>query len=373
MLLSKFAKEIAILGMMVAKAVSLSPQTRTLFNNIEDAQPGSPEPEHWLHRRQKSDLTSGTITITVAPDEICGFDSNDYDYYCDTLTRCSWESGEINNMFCDLTEITLGCLDRTYALDPDYCDSDCFSNKYYKLCTATSAPVCEEWQLGDDITAWLCRPSSTKVYLDSTRSRKPRDFKTVVLVDGTTITTWPDTEATPDTEAAPDNKATPETEIPKGTSPVLGTSAPTDPPEEEETDRPEPTQTPPRPDGVNVGAVVGGVIGGLAVISLTVLGIIFIRRRTRTRPSTDDPPTGTDAQSTVPDMRSVVSSPTLNQPYSPTTNSPIYPHGDGMPPQAVYQHPDSHIAASPGHLSASTHELAGWAGDGQARSSPGIK
>ncbi|KAH6899608.1 hypothetical protein B0T10DRAFT_541982 [Thelonectria olida] len=66
-----------------------------------------------------------------------------------------------------------------------------------------------------------------------------------------------------------------------------------------------------------VGAIVGGVVGGLAVIALTVLGVIgilFLRRRKRneTAPSGPDPGLAPQShnQSTMPDPMNTMASPT---------------------------------------------------------------
>ncbi|RFN48857.1 hypothetical protein FIE12Z_6912 [Fusarium flagelliforme] len=75
---------------------------------------------------------------------------------------------------------------------------------------------------------------------------EPREFRTVVAVNGTPVSTF----------------------ITSSTAPQP--TAPTDPTNEETTS---PSHEP------HVGAIVGGVLGGLAIISLGVLGILLYRRK----------------------------------------------------------------------------------------------
>lgn len=131
MFLHRFAKTIAIVDVLAAKVNSLAPKTLTSFNNLEHARLRSEEPERGLRRRQYDDnLTTGTITVTVAPDETCGFDDQSYRYTCPPSTACSWELDSIADVFCGLEEILTACLDRIDAIDTDICDDDCYWDDY---------------------------------------------------------------------------------------------------------------------------------------------------------------------------------------------------------------------------------------------------
>lgn len=125
MLLCRFAKVIAVLGGLIGKSLSISPRTRTFPDTPGDPGSGYLKVNHGLQRRENTHLTAGTITITVAPDPTCGFDVRHEVVTCPISKRCSWESGQINNVFCDLRYIKTTCLDSTDALDPDRCDLDC--------------------------------------------------------------------------------------------------------------------------------------------------------------------------------------------------------------------------------------------------------
>lgn len=175
---------------------------------------------------------------------------------------------------------------------------------------------------------------------------EPRDFTTVVLVDGSPVTSWT-------------NGISP-------TGPSRGTITVTSQPSQA-------TETKPPPPGVNVGAVVGGVFGGLAFVSLVVIGVMLILRRNRKTAAPRDPLPDYVTQSNMPHAKAMAGSPTLTQPYSPTLRSPVQSQHGGMAPQVVGQYPEAYGTVSPSHQSMSTHELAGGVGDHQAGSSPRMK
>jgi hypothetical protein len=179
---------------------------------------------------------------------------------------------------------------------------------------------------------------------------QPRDFTTVVLVDGNPVTSW--------TNAVTMDPST--TSTTRRTATVTGESTET-------------TQTKPPPPGVNVGAVVGGVIGGVAFVSLVVIGVTLFLRRKREKAEPNDSLPDYAIQSNMPDAKAMAVSPTITQPYSPTLISSIEPQNGGIPPPAFYQHPEPYGTASPGHQSMEAHELSGWVGGHQSGSSPGAK
>ncbi|WAO94640.1 Hypothetical protein NCS54_01223200 [Fusarium falciforme] len=350
MLLRRFAKTIAIVDILAAKVNSLTPQTLTSFNNLDYARLRSEEPEQGLRRRQYDDyLTTGTITVTVAPDEICGFDDWSSAYHCPPSTACSWELDSIANVFCGFEDILTTCLDRIDAIDTDICDDDCYWDDYILKCTKFSSPYCVELYFGD-ITAWGCSDSRTSETIYSTDDGVPREFTTIVFVDGTPSMVWVDT--------------------PIAESPINDPIETFETTTTEEPIETEPAPPPPPHPGLNVGAVVGGVVGGLAVISLTILGILYILRRNRRRDQSHGSLPESTAHSSVPDTK-VVGSPTITQPYTPRTMSPIQPQNDATLPQTAYFNHDAVEAATSDHLSASTHEFGGLVGDRQYASMPG--
>ncbi|WAO94651.1 Hypothetical protein NCS54_01224300 [Fusarium falciforme] len=350
MLLSRFAKVMAVSEGLIGKAISIAPRTRTFPDSVGDPGSGYLRLDHGLHRRENSRLTAGTLTITVAPDPTCGFDVNEESVTCPSSKRCSWESGRIDKVFCDLRYIRTACLDRTDALDPDLCDLDCIEDTNTLLCVESSFPYCLPVEFSGSISQWICHSTSSFLVLFSTLDMQPRDFTTVVLVDGNPVTSW--------TNAV--------TMDPPTTSTTTRTVTVT----KESTGT---TQTKPPPPGVNVGAVVGGVIGGVAFVSLVVIGITLFLRRKREKPEPNDSLPDHAIQSNMPDAKAMAVSPTITQPYSPTLISSIEPQNGGIPPPAFYQHPEPHGTAGPGHQSMEAHELSGRVGDHQSGPSPGAK
>ncbi|RSM14169.1 hypothetical protein CDV31_005505 [Fusarium ambrosium] len=344
MLLSRFTKVIAVLG-LIGKAISLAPRTLAPPESLGDLDSGHLGLDHGLHKRENSRLTSGTLTITVAPDPTCGFDTNQDVVTCPSSKRCSWESGRLDNVFCDLRYIRTACLDRTDALDEEICDLDCLDDVNTLRCVESSFPYCLPVEFSGSISQWICHSISSFVVLFSTRDMEPRDFTTIVLVDGNPITSW--TNAIPSAPTSTRRTITVTREV-------------------SETAKPKP-----KPPGVNVGAVVGGVIGGIAFVSLVVIGILLILQRKREKAESNESPLPDyTAQSNVPDAKTMASSPPLAQPYSPTPVSPIESPTGGMPPPVFYQHPEPYGIASPGYQSMNAHELGG---DHQAGSPPGAK
>ncbi|KAM6516466.1 hypothetical protein FALCPG4_014649 [Fusarium falciforme] len=238
------------------------------------------------------------------------------------------------------------------ATDTDICDDDCSSDDYTLKCTESSSPYCAEWYF-EGITAWVCSDFQTSETIYSTYDGEPREFTTIVFVDGTPSEAWVNPIFTPITDSAIAD--------PSETFETITTEDP------RET---EPAPPPPPPPGLNVGAVVGGVVGGLAVISLTILGILYILRRNRRRDQSHGSLPESTTHSSVPDTK-VAGSPTITQPYTPRTMSPIQPQNDAALPQTAYFNHDAVEAATSDHLSASTHEFGGLVGDRQYASMPG--
>ncbi|KAK4445896.1 hypothetical protein QBC34DRAFT_383812 [Podospora aff. communis PSN243] len=70
---------------------------------------------------------------------------------------------------------------------------------------------------------------------------------------------------------------------------TTSTPSPPPPPGSPATATPTPTPVPAPGNSTPVGAIVGGVIGGLAVIGLIILGLFYINRRSKNKPEPDPP------------------------------------------------------------------------------------
>jgi hypothetical protein len=200
--------------------------------------------------------------------------------------------------------------------------------------TYSDEPYCQPMQLGVGMSTWECGSSLLKRYYSSSRSKVTRYFSTVVLVDGSPNETWINIFKVPSSGILPEIAPI---------IPQLVTA--------------QPSGNPPPPK-VNVGAIVGGVVGGVAVICLTILGALMIVRRNRSQPAAHDPLTVSTVQPKAPDTATVAGAPAVMQPYSPSsTTSPVQPHEAGMPPPGAYTAPNAPAIATSGHVNTSAHEL----------------
>ncbi|KAH7242905.1 hypothetical protein B0J15DRAFT_565816 [Fusarium solani] len=248
------------------------------------AEPGTESwrSDHEFRRRQDGesleDLISGTLTLTIAPDETCGFYGNGPTYYACGGSACTWESGTINRMFCGWDNLETACFDKT-----DTCDNDCLKG-YSRQCTGSIYTVCELVYLGEGIYGHNCVDTKVGLTLNTARGREPGDFTTMVVVNRSQV------------------------------SLIVGD------------------------DGkVEIGAIVGGVVGGLAVVGLTIgfLGFMCLRRRNHQVNTTSPNPAYHDQQ----------------QPYTPEakgtpfdrlrrlvggSNPPVELPGDTVPPNMAY-------------------------------------
>ncbi|EMT64371.1 hypothetical protein FOC4_g10010869 [Fusarium odoratissimum] len=180
-----------------------------------------PRPRRLARKRdvdELSQLTSGTLTVTVAPDPTCGFTNNDEAVWvCPGGRPCTWEKGQINRFWCAWQQIYTTCLDSTAIFDPAICNSECRTNTRNAIagCPSSEKPFCVTLELGNGIFSYGMTASAT--------------------VEASSSSTQISTSAT---------------------------SIPGDSP--------------------NVGVIVGGVVGGLGVIGLVALGLfglILLRRR----------------------------------------------------------------------------------------------
>ncbi|KAM5526577.1 hypothetical protein FOXYSP1_21019 [Fusarium oxysporum f. sp. phaseoli] len=285
-----------------------------------------PLPPRLARRRGADEVTSGTLTVTVAPDATCGFNGDgDPVWVCSGGRPCTWEAGEINRFWCGWARLITTCYDSTAYLDPAICNSECRANTRNAGCYVASQPICVELRLGDGILSYGCNTAAIDENFDSTPYMKPRNFNTVVFVDGFSETQWASDLEITTTGATTKSvltittlSATEESSYPTETS-TFATSSPG--------------------RGPNVGPIVGGVVGGLAVIGLLVMGIfglMLLRRRRDSAATPSELNSGLAPQpeirSELPDKTQFVGSPTQAGAYGVSTG---YPNGPltSPPPQ----------------------------------------
>ncbi|KAM0398637.1 hypothetical protein ACHAO7_004191 [Fusarium culmorum] len=279
-----------------------------------------------LGKRQASSTVETTLTVVVSPDSTCGFLSGSPGnaITCANGAQCSWELAHITAIVCG-TAAHLQCFDRDYALNTESCDDVCQENTYNLLCTDRSAPYCGTYAYPSGIRAFKCS-SRTMARFQSVsftyNNQDDRTFSTTTLVlDANTPLNPTETDTSP-----------------------TGNEEPTDTSNPNGSSEPKPTETTDTGGGgggskTNVGAIVGGSIGGFLVLSLLVLGVLWVLRKNRRN---ENPPPVQQVQPAVVPQNNIPqtpgdSVPPMNQNYpkpgvaSPTTTEW---HGSTMTAQS---------------------------------------
>ncbi|RGP81630.1 hypothetical protein FLONG3_230 [Fusarium longipes] len=215
-----------------------------------------------LGKRQASTTVATTFTVVISPDSTCGFLSGSPGnaITCSNGDLCSWELAHVQAIFCGTTA-HLQCLDREDALNTELCDDVCRENSYNLLCTDSSAPYCGTYAYQSGVRAFKCSSSSmTRAQSVSFiyNNQKDRSLTTTIFDSDATDVTLSDLDTVESTSTLPKSSTTQE---------------------------PEPTETTDTSSGggskTNIGAIVGGSIGGFLVLSFIVLGLIWFLRRNK--------------------------------------------------------------------------------------------
>ncbi|EKJ70349.1 hypothetical protein FPSE_09566 [Fusarium pseudograminearum CS3096] len=280
-----------------------------------------------LVKREDTSSSIDPIIVTIAPDETCGF------------------------------------LSGRPAL-PITCENQRPYNPLYLLCTNESAPYCGTYEFPQGIEDYRC--SSTPATRVSTASftyigQENANFVTTTLNVAESVSQSSSTES----ESTASNSST----IPSSTSPPSDTS---------------PSKSPPSSKS-NLGAIIGGAVGGFAALSLVLFGIAWFLRQSRKKnrqsiqvnPMEQDPLS--DPNIGKPDPRSPVPSDwrgstvtALSSPYSASPqvwmNHPMSPSAQSDMSQAMSPTLGEHLAyemsgesAQPPHEMGDTrvYEMAG--------------
>ncbi|KAM5342765.1 hypothetical protein ACJ41O_013731 [Fusarium nematophilum] len=220
-----------------------------------------------------------TATLTIAPDETCGFLSGSpgNGITCPNGALCTWEVKSIGAVICGRVA-HLRCLNSAQANDPDICNDVCQSNEFNLLCTDASLAYCRTYAFPEGIRDYRCASTSVtaaqSVSFTYDGQRDP-GFETTVLVLG-------DTSTAPEAPSKPGSTGEDDPPSSRSTTTVVESSQPsesTDGGGDDDDD-----------DGPNIGAIVGGTIGGFTVLSLTILGAIWLRKKKQNSPPPPPPP-----------------------------------------------------------------------------------
>ncbi|PNP51113.1 hypothetical protein FNYG_15918 [Fusarium nygamai] len=246
----------------------ISEPTQRLYVPSHDRPPAQtkmmeiPLPQHAV-KRQIASSSNDVVTVTIAPDETCGWLSGrpGVPITCENHQPCMWMSsialicGPLEDY--SKWEYHLRCYEREEALNPDVCDDVCVSGNNLR-CTETSAAYCRAYAYPDGIQDYRCVP--TRETRASSVSFTYKDQKNAGLVTATYTNS---------------NSQTVSTEFVSSTT---SSSSSTAPPPSSATTHPPPS---PPSNSNNIGAIVGGAIGGFVALSVVILAIFWFVRRSK--------------------------------------------------------------------------------------------
>ncbi|KAL2141448.1 hypothetical protein VTI28DRAFT_2407 [Corynascus sepedonium] len=339
----------ALLGAS-AQAFAFLPQPTDPFQALplEDgwAPRPTPPPDAHLVRRQIS-LPSSYL---IAPDNTCGFiDGNSKSAYAcfNEDMRCAFipTSGKVPGAAgcCKGKECSfrLSCIERS---DRDDCDEDCEADDLTLKCTGLVNKHCNTVVFPGGVTDYYCgmrsgsviraqtaakgdkSRSMTEVKPTSTSTKKKTSSRTTKKTSSSSSTSRRSSSTSSSTSKS-------STRSTSKSSSVITTSSTVPPVTSSTTDAsragaatssspPEATTAPSTP----VGAIVGGVLGGIALIALVIFGAIFLRQHKKK----------TMAMAEMPPAQPLMGEPTL-----PNTGPPPAPY----PKDVAYSH--SHMSGYP--------------------------
>ncbi|KPM38048.1 hypothetical protein AK830_g8547 [Neonectria ditissima] len=220
-------------------------------------------------REAASRATKETLvtTYTMAPDNTCGFisGSSDRPALCPSFLSCMWEQEIHGRAGCGNASVFLSrsrCLDAEAAEDLERCDEQCKRDTGIIKCTHDTAPSCFTFVFPSSISLLVCSDTDNfDLVLFNAVDEPTRSFSTFVDARTTGSRTDAETEisfTSQQTDATSRERRSGSTSKRPATSTASGESADN--------------------ESLPIGAIVGGAVGGLAVVSLLVLGIVFVQR-----------------------------------------------------------------------------------------------
>ncbi|SPO03166.1 uncharacterized protein DNG_05848 [Cephalotrichum gorgonifer] len=228
-----------------------------------------------LLRRQQGADTS--YEMWTASGRTCGFLSGfpGAAFACDVSSTCAYAPSLGMRLCCNLEECEafLQCMNAGSVADPLQCDDICQANQFLLKCSS-DAPFCRTLLYPSGITDYDCVKTSSSLTASASFTYTgwandfPLDTVTWMVTDGTTMI------------------------ISGTTTSLFGGNGSILPGPTTVSDGPVPSPTPPTPtpdpSPNNTGAIVGGTVGGVAVIALVGLALFFILRKKKGSPP---PPT----------------------------------------------------------------------------------
>ncbi|KAM0200686.1 hypothetical protein ACHAPA_008692 [Fusarium lateritium] len=355
----------------VAALVSCSFIDRT---SAADIPPQAPEPTspariralRSLYGRADGPITE-TLSITVAPDNTCGFytPNTAYHFTCTAGVKCMWENDKYNVAFCGERDFKTACMNSADALNPDKCDEDCRRNTNIQKCTADTKTECYTVYFPNNIEKYPCHsvsgfssmifPSGIETYEESSLQVAVFPALATSIVDDVSSIEAASLDVASSIGAA-SSKATAQSETTRPATTVTSV-----PPGEADED-----SNTGGGEKSNVGAIAGGVVGGVAVIVGAGLAIFFILRRDSKKKQAAQPQM-IDQTYTQPQTPYEMASqqqqmhPHPYQDWPPASPPPSWQQSPSPP---ILQHPTAPILVeAPGEKVAQIHEIGDGKGD----------
>ncbi|GKT49958.1 uncharacterized protein ColSpa_10139 [Colletotrichum spaethianum] len=267
----RYVAALAVLSSLANAKVYQMPKATTSFNlPLHQFNPEPTEAPSYAELRRRQ--ATGT-TVLVAPDNTCGYISGRAGaaYTCGNSATCIFFTASQNNpgrvACCDTEDCGARrtCYDAEQVSTSSLCDGGCLVDRFTLKCTNTVRPYCNTISFADNIFDYWCNTvdNSTPQAASTTYAgQSARNFSPLALTGGTTSTTSIRSVGSTSTTTTTTDPVTPDPDPP---SPV-----------------PEKSSTP-------IGAIVGGVVGGLALIALVALGIWFLIRKKKQTPKGQNP------------------------------------------------------------------------------------
>ncbi|RGP63964.1 hypothetical protein FSPOR_8292 [Fusarium sporotrichioides] len=287
--------------------------------------------------QQRQEVSSPfDLTVTNAPDATCGYLSAEIGVpiTCTNKEVCAWALVQENSgvIRCG-TEIKVKCYESSKAADTALCNDVCQSDTLNLLCTDSDMPYCRTYAFPNGIRDFRCASSSLTTEQSAEHTfygQKNPNFKTIVA-NGAVATTESG-EAT-DVAATESDEPTTITKVAESTKST--------------NDGGKSSSTP-------IGAIVGGVVGGVAFIGLVMLGVFFILRRKRNKTVTAQGPINPPVMNFIPQHMgpSMLDSKMVASPHTQQDSAVSPLQSDGR--QSMFGPPP--VYEAPGHES-QVHEM----------------
>ncbi|KAH7321049.1 hypothetical protein B0I35DRAFT_477572 [Stachybotrys elegans] len=344
--------------------------------------PTSPPAVHELLRRQNG--RSSDETILVAPDATCGFISNRVgvpyfcfnDYTCVFVTSTAQRPGAVACCNSDACYSRASCVGYDEFYSSSACDDGCALDIYTLKCTSSAAPFCNTVSFSGGVIDYWCNTlniSTIQAAVTELSGGPARSFSAVTLTDSSLQTSMTDTSSPPPGPTAPSDNE----DNSNGNGNNQGNNGNNSSGNNNNgnnSNNDGGSSTP-------VGAIVGGVVGGVAAIGLVGLAVFFFLRNKdkkkahgsqQPQDASHQPPMG---QQGAPAWAAGGYDPKQQSPGNPQS----YPHSPGGYQSYTPVGPDGYPVPSPsaspaqmppaphGYASVPVHEVSGNPADHRGR------